>query len=195
MPVTGGGETPTWSPDGTQLAYTGNLDIYVVDVSGGERRRLTHDQYENYSPTWSPDGQWIAFVGGRGGGTIYAVRPDGSGRYEADGDGTYNGPAWSPDGTGIAYDAAGRGGRHDLFVMVAATGGRTRQLTRSIASETWAAWSPDGAEIVYTVDPRRRPLNPLNGDIYVVNAAGGRPRPLVRGKAHTFSPAWQPAQG
>ena len=33
----------TWSPDSTQLAFTRNNDLYVVDVASGQEQRLTTD--------------------------------------------------------------------------------------------------------------------------------------------------------
>ncbi|MFO0880615.1 MAG: LpqB family beta-propeller domain-containing protein [Gemmataceae bacterium] len=65
---------PTFSPDGTQLAYVWagnepteqNADIYVRSVKGTDLRRLTTNSQPDWSPTWSPDSRWIAFVRWRG---------------------------------------------------------------------------------------------------------------------------------
>jgi Tol biopolymer transport system component len=53
---------PTWSPDGTRLAFLSNRDnedqpqIYVVAFTGGEARQLTNLKGEFDSFEWSPDG-------------------------------------------------------------------------------------------------------------------------------------------
>jgi len=67
---------PSWSPDGTQIAFTvqgdlahthSNIDIYLMDTNGGSRRRVTDfkDRYPVYTacyPSWSSDGQHILFA-------------------------------------------------------------------------------------------------------------------------------------
>ncbi|MCP4251590.1 MAG: hypothetical protein GY778_31520, partial [bacterium] len=60
---------PTFSPDGTEVAYSwndpslGNYDIYRQPVGPGETPlRLTTDGARDHSPAWSPDGRRIAFV-------------------------------------------------------------------------------------------------------------------------------------
>ncbi len=38
------------------------LDLFVLEVETGDRRRLTEDAYADLQPAWSPDGSRIAFV-------------------------------------------------------------------------------------------------------------------------------------
>ena len=65
--VTGSGRLggPIFSPDGTQIAYTGefdgNVDVYVVAASGGEPRRLTFHPGADVAVAWTPDGTRVAF--------------------------------------------------------------------------------------------------------------------------------------
>src|SRR5262249_48895680 len=73
------GYYPSWSPDGTQLAFSDGWNLFVVDSSGGEPRQLTDyevGQDDGISEvSWSPDGAWIAFTDS---GAISMVRPDAS---------------------------------------------------------------------------------------------------------------------
>jgi tricorn protease len=56
---------PMFSPDGTQIAFTGeydgNVDVYVVPAAGGEPRRLTYHPADDYVLGWTPDGKNILF--------------------------------------------------------------------------------------------------------------------------------------
>ena len=58
--------SPTWSPDGTRIAFSalagGVSDLAVVDLATGVTRRLTTDSYADLQPAWSPDGTSIAFT-------------------------------------------------------------------------------------------------------------------------------------
>lgn len=61
---------PTWSPDNTQIAFSGTrggiTDLYVVDADGKNLRMLTNDLYGDLQPNWSPDGKRIVFATDRG---------------------------------------------------------------------------------------------------------------------------------
>lgn len=74
--------TPTFSPDGRQVAFTwngdaqDNFDIYLKLVnSSSPPLRLTTNKDIDYSPAWSPDGEWIAFCRGTDtlGGAVWIV--------------------------------------------------------------------------------------------------------------------------
>ncbi|MFT4804444.1 MAG: tricorn protease [Psychroserpens sp.] len=55
------------SPNGQQIAFTYNADIYIVSSNGGKATRLTtHSAYDT-KPVWSHDGQQIAFASNRHG--------------------------------------------------------------------------------------------------------------------------------
>ena len=53
---------PTWSPDGTRIAFASTRsddgvaegDIYVMDADGGNVQQLTDDLGVDWSPAWSP---------------------------------------------------------------------------------------------------------------------------------------------
>ena len=61
-------DTPSFSPDGKQLAYAWNgdegtqTDIFVRLIAGGEPVRLTETEIKEQYPVFSPDGSQIAFV-------------------------------------------------------------------------------------------------------------------------------------
>ena len=75
---------PSWSPDGTHLAYLTSLDglsftLFVADADGRNERPLP-GVFGDINPSWSPDGRLIAVVnvvGSLAGVTL--VDPDGVG--------------------------------------------------------------------------------------------------------------------
>ncbi len=49
---------PSWSPDGTRIAFTssrdGNDEIYVMNADGSNQTRLTNSPAFDFEPSWSP---------------------------------------------------------------------------------------------------------------------------------------------
>lgn len=132
-----------WSPDGTQIAFTGRNDpkgelaVYVMSADGSQRRQVTHIAAEEGGaqwPVWSPAGQELAVqVNSRaqkGSAHIWIVNVlTGAARKlaphaEAHLDET---PSWFPNGRRIAFQS-NRTGRMEVWVMNA-DGSRPRQVT------------------------------------------------------------------
>jgi len=96
-------DSPAWSPTGEWIAFAGRanrkdkMDIFLVDVTGGQVRQLTHGEGSNEDPTWSPDGRLLAFSSTRDGrAQIYVMDADGSApRRVADVPGSSTTPHWS----------------------------------------------------------------------------------------------------
>jgi tricorn protease len=65
--LTSGGheEKPSFSPDGSQIAFTGDYDgthgVFVVPAAGGQPRRLTYHSADADVHGWTPDGERILF--------------------------------------------------------------------------------------------------------------------------------------
>lgn len=109
---------PSWSPDGTQIAFSAilpnyataavNGEIFIANNDGSMMEQLTNNDANNIYPLWSPDGAQIAFTSDLDGDwEIYTINVDGSNLTkitdnDAD-DGGHNGFTWSPDGQYIAY--------------------------------------------------------------------------------------------
>ncbi|MCB1152015.1 PD40 domain-containing protein, partial [bacterium] len=62
---------PTWSPDGSQLAFFmyrhGQQDVWICDNDGANLRPLTYDRFDDRDTSWSPDGQHVVFSSDRNG--------------------------------------------------------------------------------------------------------------------------------
>lgn len=175
----GGAEEPTWSPDGSQIAFaarhkkaSGDTDIFVMDADGSHIRRLVGTARNDGHPDWSPDGSRIVFHsryqawdGTLPRGVIWVVSVHDGELTPLDLDtpfwgGYWDGadPAWSPDGRRIAYSRLagstinGRTPYVPLWVM-RSDGTEERSLHRW--KKRWgdceleASWSPDGSSIAY----------------------------------------------
>ena len=162
---TGDERYPSYSPDGTQIAFRGDLDlvepsgdeeIYVMNADGTNVRQLTSNADFDSAPSWSPDGKRILFERAPAGtftpGTeaqekdVYVMRADGTHvRRLTDSPGLDEGPEFSPDATKIAFSSA-RDGQQEIYVMDA-DGSNPRRLTDNPArdeSPDWQALPFDG---------------------------------------------------
>jgi tricorn protease len=66
---TGTKSRPTFSPDGSEIAFTanydGNLDVYIIPATGGVPRRLTYHPASDAVMGWSRDGKQVLFASNR----------------------------------------------------------------------------------------------------------------------------------
>ena len=103
-------QEPSLSPDGRFFVYasdaSGNWDIYLQRIGGGNAINLTEDSLEDdRQPAFSPDGESIAFRSERDDGGIYVMGATGESVRRITDHGFY--PDWSPDGAKIVFSTLG----------------------------------------------------------------------------------------
>ena len=91
------------SPDGTRLALATSgrrEDLWVLETTSRELRRLTDDPAKDRGVSWTPDGRHLSAYSDRGGKyELWWIRGDGSGLEAVTrSDGPLYAPVWSPDG-------------------------------------------------------------------------------------------------
>ena len=73
---------PALSPDGSQLVFAYNGDLWQVAAGGGAARRITALEGAESHPRISPDGRWLAFTAGVTGNDDVYVMPMAGGPIE-----------------------------------------------------------------------------------------------------------------
>ena len=145
--------SPSWSPDGSRLAYV-SFDqkkpvVVVQNLAQGTTRVVANFRGNNSAPAWSPDGRQLAVALSKDGLTqIYRVGATGGDAERlTDSPGIDTQPAFSPDGQWIAF-TSDRGGSPQIYRMPAG-GGAAQRLTFEGTYNVGPRYSPDGKTIAY----------------------------------------------
>jgi TolB protein len=151
--------SPSWSPDGSRLALSssrsGDPEIYVVDQSGANLRRITNSRGPDVSPVWNrKTGSEIAWVSGRSGlPQIYIMGSDGTNVQGMTDQGYAVSPSWSPNGQFLVFSwmrhyGPGAPGAQDIYIMDVASK-QWVQLTHDGGRNDFPSWAPDNRHIVF----------------------------------------------
>jgi len=153
---------PSWSPDGSQIAYQSSLknvyQVFVMSADGTNRQQISQPNTDDRHPVFSPDGKFLAVDTGSELKREIAIIDLATGNRtlvtQMDAFATF--PAWSPDGQRLSFYAYNQG-KLDIWT-VNRDGTRLQQMTQTLAAETRnqctfachaANWSPDGSRLAY----------------------------------------------
>ena len=186
-PATGWG--PVWSPDGGKIAFLsgrdGPLELYVMEASGANPTRVTHDVGFTGTFGWSPDGGRLAFASDQDGvPELYVTDADGSNLARLTNNVGFRGPfTWSPDGSRITFDCLGDGGSD--ICAINADGTHFVQLVSGPANDSGAVLSPVDGRIAFVTNRFG-----TGSEIAVMDTGGAVTR--VAADTGGVQPAWSP---
>ncbi len=167
----------------------GNLNLYICNLDGSNRVRLTNTSADDTAPAWSPDGNTVAFDRQRVGQDreICLIGADGSNPHAltANTD-TDRHPTWSPDGRRIAFQTD-RDGNDEIYIMYS-NGGGVVNLTNNPASDRQPDWSSSLANPLIAFASWRDG----NAEIYTMRPDGTAATRLTSNSVPDVYPAFHP---
>lgn len=161
---------PAWAPDGSKIVFdsirSDSRSIWVMNVDGTNKIRLTDDVGDEYQPHWSSDCSEIVFYSNRSGNNdIWKMSSDGSNLIQLSFDlASDKHPDFSPDGSKILFQS-NRRDNNDIWIMDS-DGSNPAPITTALENENHPHFSPDGTKIVYSSDKYD------NEDILVMDSDG-----------------------
>lgn len=196
---------PTWSSDGTKLAYAlggpappvdqrqdpsaGELiapRIAIYDLLTGVETAVSPEGIWAAGPSWSPEADKLVYSGWADGQSdLYVVSAqDGSNSKLIELPGDQSQPDWSHDGQTILFISDHEGSRQ--IYALNPDGSMLRRVTQSDASESGPRWSPDGKSIAFAR------FTEFGEDIFTMDAGGGNERQLTRRPGSDYAPDFTP---
>ncbi|VVB95552.1 Protein TolB [uncultured archaeon] len=200
-------ETDLWdpviSPDGTKIAYaayddTRNQQIFVINVDGTGKQKLTSDTLKKWGLAWGPDKIAYTSFGKDGLEKIFVINPDGTGNQQLILDNTRQGnaaedkppqwaaPSWSYDGKSLAYTTLDE--KTDPKIYTVNADGTGKKLVFKDNFKQWSpSFSPDGNNIVYVSYNDR-----YNQELFIIDIEGTARRQLTFDEINKNNPVWGP---
>jgi tricorn protease len=196
---------PAFSPDGAQVAFTGeydgNIDVFVVPAAGGVPKRLTWHPASDVALGWTPDGKRVLFSSARTAysrfAELFMIGLDG-GLPEKLPLPRGNEGSFSGDGSRIAYVPFSpafttwkryRGGRVTPIWLATLATSRVEKIPREGSNDVNPMWvgdtvyflsDRDGRFTLYAYDTRAKKVaRVIDNDGYDIKSASAGPGAIV----------------
>ena len=194
--------SPVWSPDSKTIAFisarSGDSQVYLLSMEGGESHPLTKLSTGADLAIWSPDGKTIAFTSG-----VYPECKDDECNKKKDQEKEKN-KVKAHVAEALLYrhwTHWNEGKRSHLFVIPSDGSGTPKDLTagaeydvppdqRGEASDI--SFSPDSKEICFTAVTDKVEATSTNGDLLIVPVSGGEPKRITTQPGFDGNPVYSP---
>ena len=194
--------SPVWSPDGKTIAFlssrSGESQVYLLSLAGGEAQRLTKSSTGADLVKWSPDGKTIAFTS-----SVYPDCKDDDCNSRRDA-----GKEKNKVKAHVAEHLLYRhwmhwndGKRAHLFVVPADGSAAPRDLTPGADYDVPPDerggpgdinFSPDSKELCFTAVTDKMEAISTNGDLFTVPVAGGEIKRITTQPGFDGEPVYSP---
>jgi dipeptidyl aminopeptidase/acylaminoacyl peptidase len=194
--------SPVWSPDGRTVAFlssrSGEAQVYLLSLEGGEAHRLTKLSTGADLVKWSPDGKTIAFTS-----SVYPDCKDDDCNKKRDEENEKN-RVKARVAERLLYRHWTRwneGKRSHLFLIPADGSAAPRDLTPGAdydvppdqrGGPADINFSPDSKEICFTAVTDKMEAISTNGDLFTVPVAGGEIKRITTQPGFDGEPAYSP---
>ncbi|MCL7960737.1 MAG: hypothetical protein M8861_11125, partial [marine benthic group bacterium] len=134
------GWNPSWSPDGSRIAFEDAGEIFIINSDGSGRWNLTNHPAAELSPAWSPLGNLVAFESSRSGAQVWVQDPAGGPATNMTGGLVpfAQNPSWAPAAAAGAFQTD-MGTGMDIFFFDPSVP-ELVQLTTNAAYDGSASW-------------------------------------------------------
>jgi hypothetical protein len=162
--ITNGPNYPSWSPDGTEIAFGMKGSIWKIKVGERTAYELTEGAAYESMPSWHPSGRYIVYTSEINEEIHLKLLDLETGKVTplTSGVSINVEPEWSPDGKRLAFVSSRPQGRYNIWMMDFADGklGEPYAITKdfelippTVYYADWAihlhpTWTPDSKELI-----------------------------------------------
>lgn len=198
---------PQISPDGSQVAFCYQGDIWLVSSQGGQARLLTRHTDNEVDPTWSPDSQSLAFASNRHGNwDVFIISVNGGPSKRLTCHSSNDQPwAFSRDGQQLYFSSTRLDTAQSMLpstrmselYAVSVAGGRPQMLSTTPMQELslspkdgrWAYQDIKGYENAF----RKHHSSSVARDIWLYDSTTGKHKKLSDFAGEDRDPVWHPS--
>ena len=199
---------PSLSPDGTQIAFAFEGNLFVVPAGGGVARLLVANGHHSFAPVWSADGRRIAYASDvHGNFDVFVVDALGGPSRRLT---THSAPelplSFTPDGKDVLFSAQRMDARTavqfpgrqvgELYKVSIEGGKRPVQVFSTPALS--GSFNSAGTQLVYEDWKgyenawRKHHVSPVARDVWLYDAKTGQHRQLTTFGGEDRNPVWAP---